>query len=852
MSRDPQFPDPSQFNPEQKATQEAPQRTKFETAVDAAAYLNWKRTVPTPIRSIVERAHKQLDPEYKTTGLELTDAFLYGFAESIVARHATFHESAPKIVKNLLTPLERIDLGNKDFLNVFERLADPHTSWQLKQNLYERQVQPALEWLVRKDTENVRKRLEEQERRQDIKEEKSSDNKNQKNESEDDEDEFKTPPTSDHVMSSMEAGMENSPEGERARAQFTVSPYRGGRYKQRVFHTYDVATSKWLPHEKTFSEIKPVQFETTSARMISGKITGNARLALPYQENWTFDPTSIHTSAPKESIKLSQDENGIWYLEIREPGVHTYTIQTGQAVREISQDTPANLEMSGELPSDVTKKIKELQASGQPQLKQARELVKYIRTALKYSNSKEAWAAYTAKPSAFFTALWKRKEADCYVSNTLACRALQELGVTVQFVGGFFVKEKNKRGDAVLHGSNGHAWLEVWDWQSAKLITLDATPKGDPTMNEEQQEKELADDGGEGEKESEDELMSEKEAEDQQEELQEKEDERNPRERKAPKDREAEVFAGLADCSSEQAREFFEALQRVRAIKDTDGTPISEKLLNEWRKLIEARIIESRDYRGPVRMSEGDRLDDPVSAVIDIRSGERDPGGFERDVRVEQRETTFGGISLFFSFDLSGSMSEEDAASGRSKAAVQRDTALLFIDSIMQCAYIANQSEQEMSEALPIKIMATLASDTGSIALPLTDKWGPKEQWAIYSALTRTARGGTPTHQTLDLIEAAFIEEKLRISNKNIPDHERPLNYAMVITDGAPNDAQAAERSRKRLVQSGMVTRTYAIGGRSTSPDAAPPLASFSELPPQLARDILEEFKKLRPDRVAP
>jgi hypothetical protein len=72
----------------------------------------------------------------------------------------------------------------------------------------------------------------------------------------------------------------------------------------------------------------------------------------------------------------------------------------------------------------------------------------------------------------------------------------------------------------------------------------------------------------------------------------------------------------------------------------------------------------------------------------------------------------------------------------------------------------------------------------------------------------------------------------------------------MVITDGEPDDAQKTEQSRKRLVQAGMVTRTYAIGGTSKSPDPAPPLASFSELPPQLAHDILKEFKKLRPDRV--
>ena len=256
-----------------------------------------------------------------------------------------------------------------------------------------------------------------------------------------------------------------------------------------------------------------------------------------------------------------------------------------------------------------------------------------------------------------------------------------------------------------------------------------------------------------------------------------------------------------------------------------------------------------REYRGPVRMDEGDRLEDPATALIDIRSREFNPGGFEKDEIVEKVEMSFGGINVFFSFDLSGSMSGSDGASGRSKADVQRDAALLFVDGLMQCSYIGRQEGDE-SNLLPLKIMVTLASDAGDVRLHLTDKWGPPEQWAFYSALTKLASGGTPTHQTLALIERDFDQELASLRKKNIPPEKMPINYTAEISDGSPDDFTATENMHERLKAKGMAVRSYVVGGTSASADAAPPLSSFAELPRILGRDIVENFKKLRPRKI--
>ncbi len=814
----------------------------FETAADARAYITWKKTVPLPICTIVERAHQGLAPEFSETKLPLTDQFLRGLADSVATRTLQLSPDAPKIIHNTLGPLARLAIDDNTTINVFEKLASSTTSWELKLTLYETQIKPALEWLIAKDIAMSREHAVEQE------------TKEVSEQSDEQPDTHEAPPSSEEVMSSMEAEdkneteKENDTEKEPARPHFTVTPFRGGFFGQRIFGEFDNEKLTWVPMQKIFTPARTESYDPTTQCVLAGKIRGNTRLALPFQKNWTFISESFSATAPRDAAKLEQDQHGVWYLTIAAEGTHTYSIGAARTVRQQEQLRSEEQKITGALPRELTEKIAELRASRAPVLVQARALVRFVRDSLTYSNSKDAWDQYAQDPDNFFTELWKRKEADCHVSNTCAVRALLELGVRAQFLGGYFVKEKNEQGDAVLHGGNGHAKLRVWDAQSAQYIELDATPAGDPNVDQNEQEKEL-NEAPSSDDEKNDELMSSEEAEEQLEQLDPSE-KKKPKEKKPPVDREASVFAGLANCTPEQAKEFLRAVERVRAIKNEQGQSISEELIHEWQKIIEERVSETHDYRGPVRMSEGDHLDDPVMAFIDVQGGDHDPSGFEKEMRVEQREKVFGGITLYFSFDLSGSMALPDGSSGRTRADVQRDTALLFIDSIMQCAFLARQAEPHLPEELPIKIMVTVASGTGSVALPLTDKWGPEEQWAMYAALTQCAKGTTPTHTTLKLIEVAHLEERLKLVNKNIAPQDMPLQYATVISDGEPDDAEQTERVRQRLVKNGMVTRTFCIGGDSDSPDAAPRLESFSQLPQELGRDILEQFKRLHPHRV--
>jgi len=657
------------------------------------------------------------------------------------------------------------------------------------------------------------------------------------------------PPQSEEVRSSMEGGTEKR-EGEPSPI-FSVAPFFGGYFKQQVFSEFHERDHRWGKKENKFEAVTAGDVDITSARVESGMIRGRKPLALPIPYDWAVDATSITINIPSDQVSISRNQNGLWYLEVDADGMFAFSLTVAPLRRSEEGKPFESLEMTGELPDELMQGIKALKEQRLPRLKLMREIVKLVRNSLKYSNSSDAWKQYTSRPQGFFTRLWERKEADCFVANTLAVRALAEVEASARFVSDYYVKEAGKGGQAIMHSGNGHAWLEVWDEYSERPVRLDATPKGDPTIDEEQQEKELEGDTGEGDYgERDDEIASEEDIKKKIEELKKKQGGEGKQKRPSVELAEQQ-FATLAQCTPEQAREFLQALERVRKITDEQGNSISEQMKDEWRRIVEERKVEVNDYRGPVRMDEGSRLDDPVAAAIDVTAKEFNPTGFEKDTRVEKIETDFGGINVYFSFDLSGSMASSDSASGRSKASVQRDVALLFVDSLMQAAVISRREGGD-SNLLPIKIMATVASQTGETKLPLTDVWGPKEQWALYSALTQVARGGTPTHTTLNLIRRSLEKELDDLKRKRTPAEKMPLHYTAEISDGAPDDVAETEVLHRALKEKGMAIRSYTIGGASASADAAPPIESFSQLPQILAEDIIKQFRRLHPRKIKP
>lgn len=790
----------------------------FRNLQEAEEYQAWQAGVPREVRRLVEGAMKKISPPPKESGLPLTDQFLQQLASCIEQENLGDLTDCDQRVRNLLTPLAQVATKG-GFINLFKTLTNPAFSWQYKQRLYETQLRPALKWLVDRDLANLAK---------------SPFNQSQ---------EIDIPSSEEKIRSSMEAGVEKR-EGEPT-PLFTVAPFFGGYCKQLVFNRFSPA-SGWQKDQNQFQEAVKEETDFLTRRVMKGKIKGGQPLALPLYDNWVFDPETLTSNAPSELVRLLQNQDGRWYLQVEASGIFNYQVNLAQ-LKRIKTEKSSQSTIEGRLPPEIIAHIETLKEQGLPPLKLKRELVKFIRQPLIYSNSPEAWRYYTENPETYFLRVWERRETDCFAANTLAARAVAEIDPCVRFISGFYIKDQNDRQEAIMHQGNGYGWFEVFDFLSGRWVRMDATPKGDPTIDEDQQEQELEGELGEGDYgEQEEDLFREEEVQRQIQQLKQKQGQRGRPDTLTfaqPEQR----FAELAECTPAQAKEFLTALQRVRKIKNEDGQSVSDLMKEEWQKIVTAREIIVSQFRGPVRMDEGDYLLDPVAAKIEIQLGETNPTGFEKEKKIVKTETDFGGLHLYFSFDLSDSMNNPDPASGRAKREVQRDVALLFIDSLMQCAVLYRQKGQN-TDLLPLEIMVTLASEKGKGVLPLTDAWTEKQQWVFYSALTQIAKGGTPTHETLILIKQAFDQEAVMLKKQSTLSSKLPLSYVAEISDGEPDDLESVELLHRELQERKIVVRSYIIGNKSDL-DTAITVDSFSQLPLILSADIVQLFQQLLPKK---
>lgn len=87
--------------------------------------------------------------------------------------------------------------------------------------------------------------------------------------------------------------------------------------------------------------------------------------------------------------------------------------------------------------------------------------------------------ARATRPSAIETFLTTTRHGHCEYFATSAALILRAAGVPTRYAVGFAVKEKDpERGEWIVRGLHGHAWVRVWDEQSSKWMDFDPTPAG--------------------------------------------------------------------------------------------------------------------------------------------------------------------------------------------------------------------------------------------------------------------------------------------------------------------------------------------------------------------------------------
>lgn len=790
---------PDQLRPEQSklpTTETGAFGEIFRTPADIRAYAGWRQAVAPEFRQVVEGVLMGRTPKHSGEMTPLVGQFLQG-TETLLHEPETDVGALacdPRVKKQLqkLQHLSTEEAGKE--VNIFSLLRSPDVSFDDKTAFYQSEIENRLGWLRGEDGVDM---AEYQETASSIDVQASE------------ESEEYTP----HRAPQQESG-----EGEPQEAAALVYPFYGGYYLNQLFDTYNPTTLTWRQSRRDWDDGVPdVKLPPENSRVYRSAVSGGGRVCIEVPDGWGVDARTlmwVSDTPPDSHLIVDQDGRVNVSIAGESEKSYAFTISIGKSSHPQSffrKENELHEIVPDRFPTELNDFAREVIGAKLPTIAKARKITSHIRSHLEYDQDMQWEAIYKADPAAYFEKIWEHKKAKCDEANTLAARLLTSLGFEVRFAGGHSVRTKSPKGEAMLTSQNGHAWMYVWDEAGKKWARLDATPKGDPNVDEEQQNEELGegDYGGEGEAE----LMTEEELQKEMEKI-EKESEKETAEPPEV------TFAHEAGTTPEEAKHVLDLIARVRQ----DHRGVLQEASKYWQTVVRRHVVEMREYRGPVRQSEGDILEELVDARIDVRTGETDPTGWAKEARKRKEYGEFGGFEVYIAADQSSSM--EDLVNGIKKSDAQRDMVFLLVDSIMSAAAKVQEKGMQITQALPVKVCVAVFGAETEVVLPTTDTWGPSEQIRLYRALDRCAGGSTPDDRALEMIEdqikIAKSEEasvpKVKKGGKiKKHGHWTMHRFAVVVADGGSDSPHRVKAANLRLDQAGIPVDLFLIASESDS-----------------------------------
>lgn len=467
-----------------------------------------------------------------------------------------------------------------------------------------------------------------------------------------------------------------------------ATPFYGGYYREQVCR-YDPVTRQivkeagtkytWVIGDSPEDESVWQTKRTYEATYQAGKET---LIKLPYGAL-----PIVSTLEPPNAFQFMRDDLGIVYLDPRGLGKTKETKKISfDFVLSETLSNPLNIPPTehelipagGNLDLETQTLLDDLASQNwMSGVQKAREIVLYVRKKLRYPKDEgeigHIDSLYLSSGNEIWTKIAETGIAHCYWANIFRDELCKRLGIASRIPTGPYINSKDPRFDFTVveaPGLDKHAWGEVWD-QEKKIWThrgMDATPSKAKDESEDAQDDQSPSlDGDFGES-----LIEQVEL--SQEEVKRLYQELIDSGQSAVHDASTPEQLAIQQFQEEKGASWIEWTELESWINGINKTPIPAEtsirhkpstLYQEWRELFdllyERREMPHQEYKGPVRQSEGEFLDDETTAYIDIRSHEDDPLGYQR-LHTKQRERI--EVSVFeddFILDISGSMSGQPA-----------------------------------------------------------------------------------------------------------------------------------------------------------------------------------------------
>lgn len=595
-----------------------------------------------------------------------------------------------------------------------------------------------------------------------------------------------------------------------------IYPFFGGYYRERVCHSFSTKTNELLilPVASTlWREDLPEGKEEEKKYFFQGDVQSSLplRLPLPSKNGIPAFPLSS-TLNPHAFFDLYRDEDGCFYLHAKSGKVipkgtpYAFEFIFASNLEEVMLKEEEAMMIEGvreQLSPETQEFLDEVKGSYLSSLAKTGKICAYVRKNLKYSMKGVLSDYYHAHPKGFFAGIEEKKEADCDVANTYFLALLREVGIPSRQAQGYYVQKDPRFEFAALAGA-GHAWTEMWDGKS--WIRFDATPPGEQEEGEENEENESqeGDAGGGDSGEVQDEYSLE--------EIMKLYEEMMEAPEKTPEERVSELFEkdhGVSLKDWERVEKYIAGVNKLVIPREQTIEKTSESTLEkEWSKLFEL-IYERRKkpvevFKGPVKQSEGDFLDDPTDAYIDLVAGEEDVMGFKLAAMKEKMHVLVRDFEDDYILDLTQSMEGD-------KLEAQRQLVLASTYNIMKLNERLGLTKYREQMKEPIIVKSHLLTFEGDTKVTLEhrreDAINEKELVSLEKSLEKTVSGGGNLLGALQEYERSLTPELLqKLKMKKL------AKILTVITDGAVPDSDQASQTIRSLRTKGIVVQGIGFG----------------------------------------
>ena len=829
---------------------ENPTARKFQHLLEQAAAL--KRISKPEIRQQAEAYMQKALSQRAESGP--SGELLHALGQSLLGNEMEVTD--PRVAK-LLEALKQEESVDGRTVSPVAAVTSPNITQSTRQEWWEKRVGPVVDFA---DWLNQQKPQENQPEDRPESEEKSQG----------EEGKHQPPQRSKDHKPSMDDKKEVKEKGEEKIADFTVTPGTKGFYEINSWQKWN---GKNWASVATDTEYKKTVKKGGLSSTITGVAGGN-ETPIPLKENRVVSKDSL-AGLKKQGFKITADSSG--HVFITSPkGNEQFSVKTeeGDAVKYSSwyKDLLVKPDLTS-APVQVKAELDRIMATTNKTVDRAKMWQGFVQKWLTYANDSKWNDVYQKSPD-YFSAVLKGRMADCDVANTVFLLGCAHMGIDGELVGGYEV-QKLDGAEAKLTPNDLHAISRIYDQETKQLVVFDATPS-DPNQKKEKGEEEDSEGGdsggaerkpvneeeGEGSAldEQEQDIPGEKEIKKMERDIEDREKaEREAASRKV----EAEEFGRDAGCSEKEAQEVLDEIQEAMKTSGEGDSPIVDRLLDQFKRLIQELTIPRSTAMPSVQQSMGEDLIDPVEGYVSVKAGAMDPSGFARTREINEKIQHYGGFRLVIVNDRSGStdspinIRDKNAKNGWRISSVikeERKVNYLVLEALSMFQKLAKQQQSTMAPP-PLNIETQILGFPGdSYGIPVTEiktlskELTNKDRLATHRALS-TSGGSTPDGDALRWIREQLSESDLkRLKSKDL------LMIVIVNADGGSDDSSQVERELRQLNNLGVIVKGRGLGESVTQIiDTYPPdgsCGSIDSYPEFVAQEIIEAVQRLAPKRV--